>query len=56
MRRGDGEGFRGHEGAERLSQGKTDKNGDIKIEGDILGLQRNQALGKCLEIYKDDTS
>ena len=30
------------------------KNGDI-IEADILGLQRNQALGKCLEIYKDDT-
>ena len=31
------------------------KNGDI-IEGDIFGLQRNQALGKCLKIYKDDTS
>ena len=37
---------------EKLSQG----NGDTTIEGDIFGLHRNQALGKCLEIYKDDTS
>ena len=24
---------------------------DNIIEGDIMGLMRNQALGKCLEIY-----
>ena len=35
---------------------EDNKNRDTIIEGDILGLQRNQALGKCLEIYKNDTS
>ena len=58
MRKGEEEGCRGHEGAESLSRGRIDdnKNGDIIMEGDIFGLQGNQALGKCLEIYKDDTS
>ena len=32
------------------------KTRDIIREGDIFGLQRNQALGKCLEIHKDDTA
>ena len=35
---------------------EDNKNGENIIEGDSLGLQRNQALGKCLEIYKDDKS
>ena len=58
MRREEEEGCRGHEGAERLSQGKTRRKQvrNTIIEGDILGLQRNKVLGKCLEIYKDDTS
>ena len=58
MRRGEEEGCQGHEGAEITSQGRLhdNKNRDIIIEGDIFGLQRNQALWKCLEIYKDGTS
>ena len=34
---------------------ERNKNGNTIIEGAILGLQWNQALEKCLEIYKDDT-
>ena len=56
MRRGEEEGLQGHEGAENMSQGKNTnkKNRAMIIEEDIFGLQRNQALWKCLEIYKDD--
>ena len=32
------------------------KTRHIIIEGNIFGLQRNQALGNCLEIHKDDTA
>ena len=32
------------------------KNRDVIRKVDNFGLQRNQALGKSLEIHKDDTS
>ena len=35
---------------------KGSKKRDTIIEGSIIGLKRNLALGKCSEIYKDDTN
>ena len=55
-RRGEEEGRGGHERAGRSSQEKNrgEQKNDTIIEGAIIGLKRNLALGKCPEIHKDE--
>ena len=58
MRRGEKDGCRRHDGTGRLSWGETEESKirDNIIEGGIIGLKRNQALGRFPNICKDDTN
>ena len=58
MRSGEEEGWGTHREQEGYIGGRIEESKirDTIRKGAIIGLKRNQALGKCPEIYKDDIS